>query len=157
MGIEIERKFLVNHDAWGKINKPEGKRYRQGYILSDETRTVRIRVADDAAFITLKGRASGISRSEFEYPIPVNDGQAILDEMATSSVEKTRYGINYAGNLWEVDVFTGDNSGLIVAEIELTAPNQQFEKPHWVGQEVSDDGRYTNAALSIYPYRNWAP
>lgn len=156
MGIEIERKFLVDHSFWAQVSKPAGKVYKQGYILSDDKRTVRIRVTEDAAYITLKGGTTGISRTEFEYTIPVADGNEILKDMATSSIEKIRYHINHAGNLWEVDVFSGDNAGLIVAEIELRSEDQQFEKPDWATTEVSEDARYTNALLSVNPFKNWA-
>ena len=155
MPTEIERKFLVDHQKWEALIKPTGKLYKQGYILSDEKRTVRIRVANDAAYITLKGASTGISRSEYEYTIPVNEGNEILNNFATSSIQKTRYNIEYAVHTWEVDVFTGDNNGLIVAEIELQNEDEQFEKPEWVGQEVSHDSRYTNASLSVYPYKDW--
>jgi adenylate cyclase len=156
MGIEIEKKFLVDHEKWQQLVKPQGKVYKQGYLLSDEKRTVRVRVADDVAYITLKGSTTGISRSEFEYTIPVNEGKEILKDMATSFMEKTRYNIKYAGNVWEVDVFEGDNQGLIIAEIELKHENQEFEKPEWIKNEVSDDLRYTNACLSVNPFKNWA-
>ncbi|MBD1395017.1 CYTH domain-containing protein [Mucilaginibacter glaciei] len=155
MGIEIERKFLVDHEKWDEEIKPTGTVYRQGYILSDEKRTVRIRVADDVAYITFKGGSTGISRSEFEYTIPVEDGNQILQEMAISSVEKMRYNMEYAGNTWEVDVFTGNNEGLIIAEIELSSEDQQFDRPKWVREEVSDESRYTNALLSVNPFKNW--
>jgi adenylate cyclase len=156
MSIEIERKFLVDHEKWQQLAKPQGKVYKQGYLLSDEKRTVRIRVLDDVAYITLKGSTTGISRSEFEYTIPVDEGKEILKDMATSFIEKTRYNINYAGNVWEVDVFEGDNKGLIIAEIELKNEDQEFEKPEWVKNDVSDDCRYTNAYLSVNPFKNWA-
>jgi adenylate cyclase len=156
MGIEIERKFLVDHEKWQQLAKPQGKVYKQGYLLSDEKRTVRVRVLDDVAYITLKGSTTGISRSEFEYTIPVDEGKEILKDMATSFIEKTRYNINYAGNVWEVDVFEGDNEGLIIAEIELKNEDQEFEKPEWVKNDVSDDRRYTNAYLSVNPFKNWA-
>jgi adenylate cyclase len=155
MGTEIERKFLVDHNKWQKLDKPVGKVYKQGYILNEEKRTVRIRVTDTTAYITLKGAADGISRSEFEYEIPKDNGEQILSEFATSALEKTRYNINYAGNLWEVDVFEGKNEGLIVAEIELESEQQEFEKPDWVLDEVSYDSRYTNALLSVTPYSTW--
>ena len=155
MPTEIERKFLVDHQKWEGLIKPTGKLYKQGYILSDEKRTVRIRVTNDAAYITLKGALTGISRSEYEYTIPLNEGSEILDNFATSLIQKTRYNIEYAGHTWEVDVFTGDNSGLIIAEIELQNEDEQFEKPEWVGPEVSHDNRYANSSLSVYPYKDW--
>jgi len=155
MGVEIERKFLVDHNMWDALTKPTGNFYRQGYVLSDENRTVRVRVTDDAAYITFKGGTTGISRSEYEYTVPIQDGMELLDGFTTSSIEKVRYKINYAGNIWEVDVFAGENQGLIVAEIELPYEEQEFEKPNWVTKEVSDDSRYTNALLSVSPYNSW--
>ncbi|RYU86525.1 CYTH domain-containing protein [Mucilaginibacter terrigena] len=155
MPTEIERKFLVDHAKWAAVTKPVGTVYKQGYILSEEKRTVRIRVAGDAAYITLKGASAGISRSEYEYKIPVSEGEEILDNFAASLIQKTRYNIEHAGNTWEIDVFTGDNTGLILAEIELQHEDEPFEKPLWAGQEVSHDNRYTNASLSVYPYNIW--
>ncbi len=155
MPTEIERKFLVSHEKWNALTKPRGNLYKQGYILSEEKRTVRIRVTPDAAYITLKGASTGISRSEYEYNIPITEGNEILENFATSTVEKTRYNINYAGHLWEVDVFAGDNTGLIVAEIELEHEGEPFEKPDWAEAEVSHDSRYTNASLSVKPYKDW--
>lgn len=155
MPTEIERKFLVDHDKWSKLAKPAGDVFKQGYILNEEKRVVRIRVTNTTAFITLKGQADGISRSEYEYEIPKTNGEQILKEFATSSLEKTRYNIIYAGHLWEVDVFEGDNIGLIVAEIELESEEEAFEKPDWVDDEVSYDSKYTNAALSVKPYTSW--
>lgn len=155
MPTEIERKFLVDDKKWEALAKPKGNRYKQGYILSEEKRTVRIRVTEDAAYITFKGASTGITRSEYEYAIPVNEGNEILDNFATSAIKKTRFIIKYAGHVWEVDVFDGDNNGLIVAEIELQSEEEEFEKPDWVGQEVSHDARYTNASLSVHPYKNW--
>lgn len=155
MPTEIERKFLVDHEKWAAVAKPAGKDYKQGYILSEEKRTVRIRVTGDAAFLTLKGPSAGISRSEYEYRIPVAEGAEILDNFALSGIQKTRYNVEVAGHTWEVDVFAGENSGLIVAEIELQHEDETFEKPDWIGREVSTDTRYTNAALSVYPYNTW--
>lgn len=158
MGVEIERKFLVDHDKWEKLSKPAGTHYRQGYIVADSGRTVRIRVSDTKAFLNLKSRSgsSNMSRSEYEYEIPLAEGLEILDKFVTNGgTEKIRYNIHFAGKLWEVDVFSGDNKGLIVAEIELESEDEQFEKPEWVTIEVTDNGRYTNAALSKHPFKNW--
>ena len=155
MGIEIERKFLVDKTKWAALAKPAGKVFKQGYILSDEKRTVRIRVTDEAAFLTLKGSTTGISRSEFEYAIPINDGTEILNTLTVSSIQKVRYDIIYAGKVWEVDVFGGDNEGLIVAEIELEREDEVFEKPEWLLGEISEDHRYSNASLSVTPYKDW--
>ena len=155
MGVEIERKFLVNHAKWATVEKPVGKLFKQGYILSDDKRTVRIRVTGDAAYLTLKGSTTGISRSEYEYNIPVADGVEMLAGLTVSSIEKVRYEIDFEGHVWEVDIFSGDNAGLIVAEIELDYEDEAFAIPGWVGDEVTDDHRYSNAALSLNPYKNW--
>lgn len=155
MAIEIERKFLVNRAKWSALEKPVGKLFKQGYILSDDKRTVRIRVTDEAAYLTLKGSTTGISRAEYEYIIPIADGNEILAGLTVSAIEKVRYEIDFAGNTWEVDIFSGDNDGLIVAEIELGHEEQTFEKPDWAELEVTDDYRYTNASLSVNPYKNW--
>jgi len=156
MGVEIERKFLVDHDAWHKLDKPQGTHYRQGYILSDDDKVVRVRVAGSHSYLTLKGRgANNVSRSEYEYEIPLTDGEELLAAFSKNGTQKTRYRIPYKGFTWEVDVFSGDNEGLIVAEIELNHEDEQFEKPAWVMQEVTDDGRYTNSTLAAHPYKNW--
>ena len=155
MGVEIERKFLVDHASWQQLTKPQGTHYRQGYLLNDQHRTIRVRVTDKEGFITLKGPTSGISRKEFEYSIPIKDGNEILDGFALSEVEKVRYRIGFEGKLWEVDEFLGDNTGLIMAEIELLHEEEEFEKPVWITSEVSDDERYYNSNLSTNPYKNW--
>jgi CYTH domain-containing protein len=155
MSVEIERKFLVDHDKWAKVEKPAGTHYRQGYLLADSERTVRVRISDKDAFINLKSKSTNVSRSEFEYEIPLKDGKAILDSFTSIGTEKTRYEIEHAEKTWEVDVFKADNEGLIVAEIELESEDEEFEKPYWVTNEVTDDGRYTNAALAKHPFKNW--
>ena len=156
MGIEIERKFLVDHGKWNKLDKPEGKHYQQGYVYSDETRTVRIRIAGEQGFITLKGGRQGkIGRSEFEYQIPVADAGEMLKTLTQNGTEKIRYRIPAGEFVWEVDVFAGDNEGLIVAEIELNSEDDEFEKPDWITEEVTDDYRYANSNLAINPYKHW--
>ena len=155
MGTEIERKFLVNHEKWQLIEKPSGTHYRQGYILSNDQQTVRVRVSDKQGFLNLKSKISPISRNEFEYEIPLDDGIRILDLFTKNETEKVRYRILFAGKIWEVDVFLGDNDGLIVAEIELQSEDEKFEIPAWVITEVTDDERYTNASLATMPYSNW--
>lgn len=155
MAKEIERKFLVDQDAWDSLAKPDGVQYRQGYILSEKHRTVRVRVAGDKGFITLKGKAVGISRDEFEYEIPVDEAEEILKNFAINGTEKIRYCIPFSGFTWEVDVFSGENDGLIVAEIELTSEQEEFEKPNWVAAEVTEDARYFNANLAVHPYIGW--
>jgi adenylate cyclase len=155
MGVEIERKFLVDHEKWGLLNKPEGTHYRQGYILSNAGQTIRVRVSDKQAYLNMKSKVSQVSRKEYEYEIPLADGLEILDAFTKNGTEKVRYRIPFAGKIWEVDVFMGDNSGLIVAEIELKSEDEKFEKPGWVTTEVTDDDRYTNASLAIHPFKDW--
>lgn len=155
MGLEIERKFLVDHEKWERTGKPEGTHYRQGYMLNDGQRTIRVRVSDKNAFLNLKSKMSQVSRKEYEYEVPLQDGIEILNAFTTRGTEKIRYRIPFAGKIWEVDVFSGDNDGLIVAEIEFKTEDEQFEKPDWITDEVTYDGRYTNAALSTHPYKDW--
>lgn len=155
MGIEIERKFLVDHAKWNALDKPKGMLIKQGYMLKDDAKTIRIRVKDDLSYITIKGKTQGISRSEYEYAIPLNDGNELLTAFCDAVVDKTRYCITFGGKLWEVDVFEGDNLGLIVAEIELDDEAETFELPEWVTREVTDDKKYFNSNLSVNPFKNW--
>jgi len=154
MGIEIERKFLVDHEKWGAADKPPGRKIQQGYIVDESHRTMRLRITDDSAYLTFKS-GKGLSRHEFEYEIPTDEAAHLFKDFVKTGLEKTRYDINYAGKLWEVDVFEGDNQGLIVAEIELDSEDEQFELPPWAGKEVSDDGRYYNSSLSAKPFKSW--
>ena len=156
MGVEIERKFLIDHEKWNNLDKPEGVHYQQGYILSDDHHTVRIRVAGTHSYITLKASTGNhVSRKEYEYEIPLAEGEEILQEFAKNGTEKIRYRIPLGGFIWEIDEFLGDNKGLIVAEIELKNEQDEFEKPDWVKNEVTDDVRYTNSNLAIHPFKNW--
>ncbi|MGZ3764323.1 MAG: CYTH domain-containing protein [Mucilaginibacter sp.] len=155
MAAEIERKFLVDHEKWNLINKSDGTHYRQGYILNTEDKTVRVRISDKQGFLNLKSRVSQVTRKEYEYEIPLEDGIEILDAFTKGGTEKIRYRIPHFGKIWEVDVFLGYNTGLIVAEIELTSETEKFEIPDWVTAEVTDDNRYANASLSIVPYCTW--
>lgn len=154
MGIEIERKFLMRDRS--VLRGSDGLGYRQGYLSRDPERTVRVRVAGPHAYLTVKGRASGPSRAEFEYGIPVADGEALLDLCLPSLIEKTRHRLEHAGRTWEVDVFHGANEGLVVAEVELPSADAPVDLPDWVGDEVTDDPRYVNANLAHHPYRSWA-
>ena len=129
MGVAIERKFLVDHAQWSRLEKPAGTHYRQGYLLADPGRTIRVRISDKDAYINLKSKNSHVSRDEYEYEIPLQDGKDILKAFAKNGTEKTRYVISVAGKLWEVDVFMADNDGLIVAEIALNSENETFENP----------------------------
>ncbi len=153
MGIEIERKFLVTDDSW-KATAGEGLVCRQGYLCSGDGKTVRVRVIGEKAFLTIKGPTNGISRSEFEYDIPAGDAEALL-ALCGDPVEKVRYFIPYAGMVWELDVFSGANEGLVMAEIELESEGQSFALPAWAGEEVSGDFRYYNAYLAKHPFTGW--
>ena len=154
MGKEIERKFLVNGDAWRSL--AQGIIYRQGYLNSSKERTVRVRTVGDKAFMAVKGIASGITRAEYEYEIPVEDCNAMLDALVEKPViEKKRYTISFEGLVWEVDEFFGENQGLVVAEVELQSEGQQVFKPAWIGEEVSGDPRYCNSNLVKHPFIEW--
>jgi adenylate cyclase len=153
MGIEIERKFLVRDRS--VLDGSTGVHYRQGYLSLDPDRTVRVRLAGDRAFLTIKGRTVGSSRAEFEYGIPVEDAQRLLALCEATIVDKTRHRIEDAGHTWEVDVFHGVNDGLVVAEVELQSADEPLTLPDWVGDEVTDDPRYYNASLVAHPYRGW--
>lgn len=157
MAIEIERKFLVKHDGW-RARVESASRIRQGYLSTHTRLTLRVRVRDDEAFLTLKGASAGIARAEFEYPIPLADAEALLARFAEGAlIDKRRHLVREQGWLWEVDEFFGDNHGLIVAEIELASVDQDFARPAWLGVEVSDDPRYFNARLARHPYCHWYP
>ncbi|MFT3748482.1 MAG: CYTH domain-containing protein [Agriterribacter sp.] len=155
MPIEIERKFLVNHNKWNALPKPQGKLYRQGYLLNDIHKTIRIRLSNENAFITIKGKTTGATRSEFEYNIPLTDAKQLLDNFSNNEISKTRYNISYKNKLWEVDVFHGENEGLIVAEIELQSEDEPFDIPDWITEEVTHDPKYYNANLAVLPYKHW--
>lgn len=154
MATEIERKFLINQELWRP--PPQGLKYRQGYIDTKNNTTVRVRVVGMQGFLTLKTKTVGYSRDEYEYLIPVDDAEAMLNTMCDQPlIEKTRYQLNYQGFLWEVDQFWGDNEGLILAEIELQEEGQFFELPPWVGVEVTADSRYYNSNLARNPFQSW--
>lgn len=154
MGQEIERKFLLKNDGWRAL--ASGTLYRQGYLNSAKERTVRIRTIGERAFLTIKGITTGATRAEYEYPIPLADCNAMLDTLAEKPViEKKRYKIRQGDLTWEIDEFFGDNAGLIVAEIELQSEGQTFEKPEWLGAEVTADPRYFNSNLVRHPYTKW--
>ncbi len=154
MALEIERKFLVTGDAWRSGG--DGTVYIQGYIATTQKATVRVRVSGDSAYLTLKGKTVNFTRTELEYPIPVEDAQQMLKEWcAPLIVEKTRYRIPIDDVVWEVDEFAGLNRGLILAEVELTSPTQDIKRPEWLGEEVSHDPRYFNSSLAKAPYSMW--
>ncbi len=154
MGIEIERKFLVTSDAWMQQGEPV--LLRQGYLSSHPSRVVRVRIEGERAVMTIKGKSVGASRGEWEYPIPMDDAREFLDKLCEQPIiEKYRRRIPYAGFVWEVDEFLGANAGLVVAEIELPSEDQAFDKPDWVGEEVTHDKRYLNSNLIALPFSKW--
>lgn len=153
MGKEIERKFMVKKDTWRNV---KGTRYCQGYLNSAKERNVRVRTMEDKACLTIKGIAIGASRMEFEYEIPLQDANELLEICEKPLIEKTRYKVQEGGFVWEVDEFFRENQGLIVAEVELESEDQEFPKPDWVGEEVTGDPRYFNSNLIKNPYTNWS-
>ena len=154
MGVEIERKFLLQGDAWRGLG--QAVLLRQGYLSSARERVVRVRIEGEQAMLTIKGANVGATRGEWEYPIPLADAVELLDGVCEQPlIEKVRHRIEHAGMVWEVDEFLGANAGLVVAEIELASEDQPFEKPEWIGAEVSGDARYYNANLIRHPFSQW--
>jgi len=153
MGQEIERKFLVKGKAW---RVGEGVAYRQGYLNRAIERTVRVRTVGNRGYLTIKGATLGISRLEYEYEIPVEEAEALLNALCEKPlIEKRRYRIAWGELTWEVDEFSGENEGLVLAEIELPCETYEFERPAWLGEEVSGDPRYFNSNLVKNPFRTW--
>ena len=156
MGVEVERKFLVEGDLW-RAEVTSATRIVQGYLAQTDTATVRVRVRGDIGYLTVKGASVGISRSEFEYEIPADDALAMLAELAQGPViDKVRHLVPVGAHIWEVDVFAGANAPLVMAEVELAGADEQFLRPSWAATEVSDDPRYFNVNLSRQPYSTWA-
>ncbi len=155
LATEIERKFLLANDDW-RPAVTEVRNYRQGYIANTALSSIRIRLSDTAAYINIKGATLTIARDEFDYQIPYPDGLELIDKYCLEAVvEKRRHIVPYQGHYWEIDVFSGDNAGLVVAEIELVAVDEVFARPPWLGLEVSDDRRYYNVCLARHPYKDW--
>jgi CYTH domain-containing protein len=153
MALEIERKFLVKDDDW---RNGQGMMYRQGYLNSDENRSVRVRVIGDRGYLTVKGISQGATRVEYEYEIPKAEADAMLDNLCEKPlITKKRYKIEFKGFVWEVDEFLGENQGLIIAELELESEDQVFIKPEWIGEEVTGDPKYFNSNLIHRPYSKW--
>ena len=152
MPIEIERKFLVSGTAWRQDN---GINYSQGYLNLDKERTVRVRLTEKQASLCVKGITKGMSRMEFEYEIPAGDAEQLLKLCEGSVIQKIRYTVIHKGLKWEIDEFLGDNKGLVIAEVELSSEDQIFDKPEWLGMEVTTDQRYINSNLAANPYNTW--
>lgn len=154
MSVEIERKFLVHGSEWKTLGRAVA--IRQGYLSAHPDRVVRVRIEDETATLTIKGRSQGMTRGEWEYPIPLAEADQLLNDLCERPlIEKTRTRIEYEGMVWEVDEFFGDNLGLVVAEIELESEEQEFAKPNWIAEEVTEDTRYFNANLLRHPYTAW--
>jgi adenylate cyclase len=155
MAIEIEHKFLLANYDWREC-VTHSIRYRQGYLSSQPTSSIRVRSSNEQAWLNIKSATIGTHRHEYEYEIPLVDANEILNSLCKKPlIEKTRHFVNDNGHIWEIDEFEGDNQGLIVAEIELSEIGEIFVKPSWVGAEVTDDIRYYNNNLSIHPYTSW--
>jgi len=154
MSKEIERKYLLKNNDWRKLSTSSFK-IKQGYLNSNIERTVRVRRIGDKALLTIKSKNEGITRSEYEYEIPVEDAISLLDLCEKPIIEKTRSIVVFENKTWEIDEFEGENKGLIIAEIELSSENEKFILPDWIGKEVSDDVRYYNSSLILNPYCTW--
>ncbi|MDH5517706.1 MAG: CYTH domain-containing protein [Gammaproteobacteria bacterium] len=155
MALEIERKFLIKDSSW-RDQIGSSKIIRQGYLAPLDTSSVRVRIEDQKANINIKSASLGITRLEYEYEIPLKDAEEMLDQLCPKpQIHKTRHTIAAGLHLWEIDEFYDENQGLIVAEIELSREDESFEKPQWLGAEVSDDSRYYNVNLITWPYKNW--
>lgn len=155
MGVEIERKYLVDEQVWEKADKGERHFVKQGYIGNTKSKTIRIRITDNKGYITIKGISTGASRPEFEYEIPPEDAKQLLDNFCESTISKIRSKVYFKSKLWEVDEFLEDNNGLIIAEIELSSDDEKFDLPNWIVKEVTGEEKYYNAYLSIHPYKGW--
>jgi adenylate cyclase len=155
LATEIERKFLVRDERWRK-DADAGVAMRQGYLVGSERASVRVRIAGAEAFLNIKSATLGIRRLEYEVPLPLEDAAQLLDALcAKPLIEKTRFHVQAGRHCWEIDVFHGDNAGLVVAEIELADENEDFVAPPWLGEEVSHDARYYNSSLARHPYKDW--
>ena len=154
MALEIERKYLIDLEKIGTLEN--GIRIKQGYLSTNKDAVVRVRVKNDKAYLTIKGSNSGIARLEYEYEIPLNEANEMLEELCQKPmIDKTRYLINHENHTWEVDIFYGDNEGLVVAEVELSSEDEHVNLPLWIKEEVSHDDRYFNSNLMKHPFKDW--
>lgn len=154
MTVEIERRFLLKNDSW-RTQAGAPKTLRQGYLSVEKERTIRVRIVGNQAWLTLKGYISDVSRSEFEYEIPLAHAEQMMATMCPFKLEKHRYEIEYGGFNFEIDEYFGDNAPLVVVELELPSESTPFACPDWLGEEITSDGTYTNAYLSKHPYSSW--
>ena len=154
MALEIERKYLIDLEKIGTLEN--GVRIKQGYLSTNKDAVVRVRVKNDKAYLTIKGSNSGIARLEFEYEIPLNEANEMLEKLCQKPViDKTRYLIKHDIHTWEVDIFYGDNDGLVVAEVELSSEDEFINLPTWIKEEVTTDARYYNSNLMKLPFKDW--
>ena len=154
MALEIERKYLIDLEKLGTLEN--GIRIKQGYLSINKESVVRVRIKNDKGYLTVKGSNNSISRLEFEYEIPFDEANEMLDNLCQKPViDKSRYIVNYETNIWEIDIFYGDNEGLVVAEVELKDENEKINLPSWIKEEVSQDVRYFNSNLMKHPYKDW--
>ena len=152
MALEIERRFLVIQEG---VPDLPGTLYKQGYLSRDPQRTVRVRMAGESCWLAIKGERVGATRLEFEYSIPVSDAHQLMELCLDSPIEKRRFFIPFENHVWHVDQFLGENGGLVLAEIELQSEDEAFQKPDWIGREVTHEVRYYNSRLSICPFQSW--
>ena len=156
MATEIERKFLLKDSSWKEL-ADEGTQYSQGYLVGSKHASVRVRIQGERAFLNIKSATIDVTRQEYEYEIPLAEATEMLETLCEKPlINKVRYLIKTEKHVWEIDVFSGDNKGLVVAEIELNDKNESFDKPGWLGEEVSDDERYYNVCLVKHPFKEWA-
>lgn len=153
--MEIERKYLVDTQRWENLPKPKPIKIVQGYLTTNPEKTIRVRIKGEKALMTIKGQVQGIAREEIEFEIPIDKAYELIHKFCGAVIEKNRYLINHKGKTWEVDVFEGNNKGLVLAELELLTEDERFTLPDWVTQEVTHDFRYYNSYLSENPYSNW--
>lgn len=155
MPTEIERKFLLKNSSWKEL-ADEGTQYSQGYIVGSKHASVRVRIQGKRAYLNIKSATIDIVRQEFEYEIPFDEATEMLETLCDKPlIDKVRYLIKHENHVWEIDVFSGDNDGLTVAEVELKNKDEKFIKPDWLGEEVSDDERYYNVCLVKHPFKDW--
>lgn len=155
MPVEIEHKYLVDKAKWQEVQADNSVEMTQAYMVSEANKTIRVRTADKLAFLTIKGKTQGASRAEFEYEIPVNEANELIEQFCTKTVKKRRFYVAFKGKTWEIDVFSDKNEGLIVAEVELDSEMERYEKPDWVTIEVTSDFKYTNSQLAKHPFCDW--
>ncbi len=155
MATEIEHKFLVFKNIWKKVIPDKSVEIKQAYLLTDPEKTIRVRTKGNSGFITIKGKSNGAIRLEFEYEIPIEDANELINKFCSNLIEKTRHIVIHDDNTWEVDEFKGLNEGLIVAEIELTCEDEKYSIPNWIDKNVTEDLRYANSNLTIKPFTTW--